>query len=384
MTILVLTGTEAAGKTTIADALAQRGSAAVVRAVTTRARREGDNGRYRYVSAEQFARHRLAKDLVVDTEYRGHQYGILVSDLTDARATGKTPVLTLTPSSMVDYQRRATADDMVLSFFVDAADETLNERLTQRGSAADADRRVRDRSFRAQATYPLQNDRRLEDVLDVIECLLALQGKGGILPHQIIATLARGGLLIDNYEVSNIQAASYDLMLGDEYYYGGRIKRLSPTKPILTIKPYDSAIVTSRERARMPRDTAGRFDLSVGLFSQGIILSNGPQIDPGFEGSLFCLLLNTSSSPVLLRRGQHYATLEFSRLVVASDQPYAGARQGKQSILDYLPANAARGAINELKRDLEYMRKEGARLQTFFIAALSLMFAVAALFTATR
>jgi hypothetical protein len=68
----------------------------------------------------------------------------------------------------------------------------------------------------------------------------------------------------------------------------------------------------------------------------------------------------------------------------ASDSPYKGARQGKESILDYLPANAARGAINELKRELEQMRKEGARLQTFFIAALSLMFAVSALFMATR
>lgn len=382
--LLILTGTEASGKTTIADKLVARGSGFNVVAVTTRSPRADDRGRYVYVTEKEFARHRARHELLTDTDYREHHYGILKNSLEAAVRTGKTPILSLTPSSFKAFQEEHASDHRVISIFVDAEDSVLDERLRQRGTAINSARREQDRSHRTDATYLLRTDQPVPGVVDAVETLLANQAKSGILPRQLISRLVQGGLLLQDTEEANIQAASYDLRLGDEYYYGGRIRRLSTSDPVLTIEPYDSAIVTSRERARMPRDIAGRFDLSVGLFSQGVILSNGPQIDPGFEGNLFCLLLNTSSSPVLLRRGQHYATLEFSKLMEASDSPYKGARQGKESILDYLPTNAARGAINELKRELEQMRKEGARLQTFFIAALSLMFAVSALFMATR
>lgn len=63
---------------------------------------------------------------------------------------------------------------------------------------------------------------------------------------------------------------------------------------------------------------------------------------------MFCLLLNTSSSPVLLKRRQHYATLEFHKLVEPM-YSYGGQYQAK-NLLHYLPSNAARGAINELKK----------------------------------
>ena len=127
---------------------------------------------------------------------------------------------------------------------------------------------------------------------------------------------------------------------------------LSDEKPFLTIEPYDYAIVSCMEIACIPRDVIGKFGLSVGLFCRGIILSNGPQIDPGFRGTLFCLLFNTSNQSVHLKRGQHYATIEFNKLIEPA-LPYNGAYQGKRKIIDYIPANALYGAINELKRILK-------------------------------
>jgi len=122
----------------------------------------------------------------------------------------------------------------------------------------------------------------------------------------------------------------------------------------------------------LSRDIAGRFDLAVNLFCQGVVLSNGPQVDPGFTGTLFCLLLNTSSKPVLLKRRQHYSTIEFQRLIEPTDE-YRGQYQGK-SLIDYLPSNAAQGAINELKKEIELVRKESQSLQavTWAIVALIL------------
>ena len=352
-------------------------------AVTTRAPRPGDPTPYRHVTKAAFAKYEARDELAVMTQYRGERYGILRADLQDAIDSGRLAVLTLAPDSVASFAEKHSKEIDVVSVFLDAEDTVLNERILQRSNAPDAERRARDRTFSRDATYTIQSVS-LPAIAQALQLLVASTDKSGLLPHQWIVTLLNAGLLLEDFEIANVQAASYDLSLGDEYFYGGRVKRLSASKPMLTIEPYDYAIVTSKERARLPRDIAGRFGVSVGLFSQGVVLSNGPQIDPGFEGSLFCLLLNTSSSPVLLRRGQHYATLEFQRILEPSDRPYAGARQGKQSILDYLPNNAARGAINELKRELEQLRKDTSRLQTFFIAALSLMFAFAALLAATR
>lgn len=380
---LVMTGTEAAGKSTLADALVASGKAMNVLAVTTRKRRDDDQGRYRYTTETAFTRREAAGELVVSTDYRGQKYGILKSDLDDAVASGKIAILTLTPHSVRDFLLRQSAGGPTLSVFVDADDADLDQRITARGGTPDSERRWRDREVKGVATYQLKNDR-LDKSLAALELLINGNSRSGVLPHQWWVALLEAGMLLEESDLDNVQAASYDLSLGDEYFYAGRIKRLSSSKPILTIAPYDYAIVTSRERARMPQDMVGRFDLSVGLFSQGVILSNGPQIDPGFEGNLFCLLFNTSSSPVLLRRGHHYATLEVSKILEPSDAPYRGARQGKGSILDYLPSNAAQGAINELKREVEQLRKDSSRLQTFFIAAMSLMFAVSALLAAAR
>ena len=69
--------------------------------------------------------------------------------------------------------------------------------------------------------------------------------------------------------------ASYDLSLGDEYYYGGRIRKLSESDPILLLAPYDYVIVTSHEVADFPREVTGRFDLTVSLFCQGLFYRTG-------------------------------------------------------------------------------------------------------------
>jgi hypothetical protein len=129
--------------------------------------------------------------------------------------------------------------------------------------------------------------------------------------------------------------------------------------------------------ANFPRDVCGRFDLTVSLFCQGIILSNGPQVDPGFQGPLFCLLLNTSSSPVLLKRRQHYATLEFHELIEPT-HIYRGQYREK-TLIDYLPSNAARGAINELKKELERVRAESTRLRDLTWAFLAMVLAILSL-----
>ena len=62
---------------------------------------------------------------------------------------------------------------------------------------------------------------------------------------------------------------------------------------------------------------------------------------------------------------------------------YAGFYQ-KKTLIDYLPANAARGAISELKTELEEVRRESRSLQTTTWAILSLVLALVAVFVSFR
>jgi len=82
-----------------------------------------------------------------------------------------------------------------------------------------------------------------------------------------------------------------------------------------------------------------------------------------------------------MKRGQHYATLVFQR-VVEMTEPYAGAKQNKNSIVDYLPVNAARGAINELKVEIEDLRERSLTLQNVFLAVIAVLVTVVALLVA--
>ncbi len=385
---LVITGTGGAGKTTVARMLSERRRRfEVVQAVTTRQRREDDiDGQYEYVEMQEFGRLRGGGELLIEARYREQSYGVRRSAAESVRGGGGIPVLVITPEAA----RRAVSDDPFqdadwrpLVVFIDAKDGVLDRRIEARGvdARSEHDQREADRVFGRYATYTVRAGSP-EEVADLIAGLWTTRDRSGVLPGPLIARLLACGTLLENAEPSKVEGASYDLRLGDEYFYGGQIHRLSDEEPILTLEPYDYAIVTSHEVADLPREVSGRFDLTVGLFCQGVILSNGPQVDPGFRGPLFCLLFNTSSSPILLKRRQHYATIEFHKVLWAT-AGYTGHYQAK-TLIDYLPTNAARGAINELKRELEEVRKESKGLQGTTWAILSLVLAMIAVFVSFR
>ncbi len=126
-----------------------------------------------------------------------------------------------------------------------------------------------------------------------------------------------------------------------------------------------------------------KFGLSVGLFCQGIILSNGPQVDPGFRGTLFCLLFNTSNQAVHLKRGKHYATIEFNKLIEPA-KPYEGKYQGTEKIIEYIPPNALQGGINELKKEIEKLKNESRYMQNIYLGVVGLMFALISILLVLR
>lgn len=383
---IIISGPSCSGKSTVARELEKSGDYSVVRAVTTRFPRKDDYN-YDYVKAKDFKKFEMDDKLLVSTTYLGQCYGILKREYDKIKYT-KHPILILTAES---------ADNLIVQkkfeaiwFFIDANDELLEERYNARRGYDNAKLKAKkkqndiDRKFVPRATYALKSkENNLESITKLIVALVDSFRIGGGLSHDIISLMIDCGMLLDNAKNEGIKGASYDLLLGDEYYYDGKIKRLTDSSSFLTIEPYDYAIVSCKERARIPRDVIGKFGLTVGLFCQGIILSNGPQIDPGFNGTLFCLLFNTSNQAVHLKRGMHYATIEFNKLIEPAP-PYKGNYQEKTKIIDYIPANALHGAINELKREIEQLKNESKLMQNIYLAVVGLMFAILSILLVLR
>jgi len=66
-------------------------------------------------------------------------------------------------------------------------------------------------------------------------------------------------------------------------------------------------------------------------------------------------LFNTSNEEVQLKRGQHYATVEFLKLIEPTIS-YAGQYQGKDKITEYLTRSVEASAIGELRKDVKSLK----------------------------
>lgn len=381
---IIITGTSCAGKSTIAkklcDIVTNSGvSFDQVTAVTTRERR-ADDSNYEYISNEDFDKLLRGKKLLVHSIYRGKKYGIKQAEYNRVIRKEKVPVLVITPASAIELLSKGKEKYMCI--FLDAQDETLVDRWVERLGTEPNNKAKKgflkqhkaDREYQDKAHYILNNTD-VSASVSLVALLWEYQNQGGALSQKLISSMIDCGMLLRDADPEMINGASYDLRLGDEYYYDGKIQKLSDEKPFLTIEPYDYAIVSCRETAWIPRDVIAKFGLTVGLFCQGIILSNGPQIDPGFRGTLFCLLFNTSNRAVHLKRGKHYATIEFNKLIGYAE-PYEGKYQGKERIIEYIPENALHGAINELKKEVEHLKTESRIMQNIYLGVVALMFAI--------
>lgn len=249
--------------------------------------------------------------------------------------------------------------------------------LLKRSEDTDGDIKIIESKCFAEINYVLV-DKSITMTYELINKLWEFRLTGGGVHRELIELMLGCGLLLKNSNKKSISNASYDMSLGDEYFYRGKIRRLSDRDPFIMIEPYDYVIASCEELTNFPRDIIAKFDVSVDLFCQGIILSNSTQVDPGFKGKLFCLLFNTSNKVVCIKRREHFVTLEFQKLLEPTT-PYAGRFSEKESIIYYLPNNVMQGALNELKKEIEQLKSESKNMQNMYMSILALILAVIAI-----
>lgn len=381
---ILITGTSGAGKSIVAQKFCEKYEVfQLVKAITIREKRQNDiPGQYQYITEEEFEKLDKEEKLLIRTKYRDKYYGITHGALKQVIDRDKHPLLILTPKVVSELEREENEKrSTFFTIFLDAPDEILDNRLKQREGKINENitrQREEDRKYAKMCRYVINNVDEADpnDIINLIHSLWRYREVGGVLPKRIIELMIRCGMLLEDADLDNIQGASYDLILGDEHYHQGEVKTMDAKNAFIVMDPGDYVLTSSKEIANLPKDIVGRFDLSVGLFCQGVILSNGPQIDPGFRGRLFCLLFNTSNGKVQLKREQHFITIEFVKLI-EDTTPYAGKYQNKTKITDYLSKMVEVSAIKKLIEDVKNLKKE-----KWYIKILPLVASILALILA--
>jgi deoxycytidine triphosphate deaminase len=139
--------------------------------------------------------------------------------------------------------------------------------------------------------------------------------KGMLLSNEIESFCQNKLLIADDYEVKNLRPAAYTLRIGSKFVDSkGRIGQLDEKKKTyFKMEPNSIVYVSTLEKLDLPHYIAARFNLRVKWVYKGILLGTGPQVEPGFRGSLSCPLYNLTDRPVNIEYKKDFATIDFER-----------------------------------------------------------------------
>ena len=132
----------------------------------------------------------------------------------------------------------------------------------------------------------------------------------GVLLGEQIRSLCDRYDLVSPFKEECLRPAGYDLTVGERYAIDGNQRNLG-LDGVLTIPPYQVAVIQTFETLNIPDFLIGRWNIRVKLAYEGLLWVGGAQVDPGFRGRLACPIYNLSKVPVPLEFGQRLAMIDF-------------------------------------------------------------------------
>lgn len=356
-TLVVLIGVRGAGKTTVLNGLSSKGYC-VLQPSTTRAPRTAADTEYDYTTHTAWHTPPKAWQIHVGPEI----YGMRESEI--AKVIQKGFAFTVfEPSNL--HVLQACKDQLGIDVITVGLDTVSTIEIQHQRIGTNISRKMTEKDFFEQRIVVLKCDAVVTGKeADVLASILSIakinSGRGGVVDGETIKSLIGSECLLKGAIPENVSVASYDLSLGDNVWIQGTFINLSEENAYLKIPAYSYAIVSAREIAALPNFICGRFDLKVSLFFQGVVLSNGPQVDPGYRGALFCMLYNGSDNSVAIARGEHFSTIEFST-TSQNTLGYSNKHQNRTKIQDFMPAHAAVGHGGRLFETLQKKIKKVER-----------------------
>ena len=180
-----------------------------------------------------------------------------------------------------------------------------------------------------------------------------------------------------------LDAASYKLRLGDEANVGGKWFRISNDQPLI-LPPHQVAVIKTHEIVNIPRFLIARWNLRVKWVYEGLLWTGGPQVDPGWQGHLYCPIYNLAEREIVIPHKERVFTIDFARTTPFhrtsasygySSKPHHGARNKSLQGHDQ---GRLRSAPFESLKQLESLDTKTSRLDSRITNFSSLTFFVLA------
>lgn len=188
-----------------------------------------------------------------------------------------------------------------------------------------------------------------------------------ILSDKKLREAMEGGQIVITPPVETVEPASIDLSVGEEAFIASaeEITRLSNGK-LLILPAGEMALVITREELSLSKRIVGHMGLRSYFTRKGVVLLAGPQIDPGFRGSLHLVLCNLSPTEISLSYGEPFCTVEFHELSADAQRPYEGTYQGQRGITPQEIADIRQGrgySLSEVIRNMQTIARDISSLK---------------------
>lgn len=158
----------------------------------------------------------------------------------------------------------------------------------------------------------------------------------GFWSSETIEERIRKEKLIRPFVMSNLQNASYELSVGDEYFItsNGNVKIPLSPKQQFSIPPGQFALLITKEVVRVPKDAIGLISIKAKVKFAGLINVSGFHVDPTFQGKLKFAVYNAGSEPIPITEGAPLFMIWFADLDKPTGNVYDGEHARQHMITD--------------------------------------------------
>ncbi len=218
----------------------------------------------------------------------------------------------------------------------------------------------------------------------------SITGVGSVLRKPDIQSFCekRTPPLIDPLNQNHLrESASYELSLGSRYRRGESDSAdwLTDSKKDLIIPPHGIAVVSTYEWLNIPGCLIARWNLKVRMVYRGLVWVGSLQVDPGYQGFLFCPIYNLSNKPQTLIYKDPLFIIDFV-LTTPSPDKYGlwKPRGDKYSTFDFERLDddkiqsAPKAQFKEMGDDIKDMRSEIRGFQQVIFIVLAIIIAAVA------
>lgn len=370
-TIIVLVGVGGAGKSTLLDYAKKLHGVKVLQPSTTRQKGAGETDEYYFIQKDTWKN----ADHAWTVEARGNYYGLRNTELEQLQP-GVIGLTVFHPGCLgtLELFRKSSTYE-----FVTVGIDTVDTHAVLKARTNNQPERDEgEQAFKNQLKVVRKCDcvfrGDIQTIIDAfVSTILALKSKG-VLDKKCITNFIKAGTLLGDANIYSIQPASYDLHVGNIVWCRGKRSGLQPND-LVRIPPYSYIIVQAHEKARLPKFIIAHYDLKVSLFAEGVILSNGPQVDPGYDGVLLCMLFNGSDIEVGLKCGDHFATIEFL-VTNRVTEGYNDHHQHQETLGDFIDSHAHVSPGGTILQKFEVIKSSWDTFKTsFFLPTIGIVVA---------